>query len=112
MNTNFFHNILNVAIAILGALTAFLLATGCTTLPTGALECSQSWISPTYTSFAVMALGILKSVINVVRDGFGGLFKQQPPVASKTTTVVVAQPSAEAPKVQVTAPGATVTKTP
>lgn len=80
MNSNLFHNILNVAIAGLAAATAFLLATGCTALPTGAVECSQSWINPTYTTVAVAALSALKTAINVVRDGFSGLFKAQPPV--------------------------------
>ncbi|WP_144378548.1 hypothetical protein [Mesorhizobium amorphae] len=79
-NTNAVHNVLNVVIAVLAAATAFLLATGCTTLPTGALECSQSWISPVYTTAAITALGVLKSLINVVRDGVGGLLKKQPPV--------------------------------
>lgn len=80
MNSNLIHNVLNVLIALLAGATAVLLATGCTTLPTGVLECSQSWISPSVTSIIVMGLGILKSLINIARDGFGGLFKQQPPV--------------------------------
>ncbi len=80
MNTNAVHNILNVVIALLAAATAFLLATGCTTLPTGALECSQSWISPVYATGAITALGVAKSLINVYRDGFSGLIKKQPPV--------------------------------
>jgi len=80
MNSNLFHNILNVVIALLAAFTAFLIATGCTTLPTGSLECSASWIGPEWTALAVTGLGILKTVINIVRDGFGGLFKNQPPV--------------------------------
>lgn len=79
-NSNAFHNILNIVIAVLGAITAFLMATGCTTLPTGALECSASWISPTYTTIAVTALAVLKTVINVFRDGVSGLAKPQPPV--------------------------------
>jgi len=80
MNSNLFHNILNVVIALLAAFTAFLIATGCTTLPTGTLECSQSWVDPAWTAIAVTGLGVLKTVINIVRDGFGGLFKKQPPV--------------------------------
>lgn len=80
MNTNLIHNILNWAIALLGAITAFLMATGCTTLPTGALECSGSWISPVWTTVIITALGVAKSLINVFRDGFSGLFKNQPPV--------------------------------
>lgn len=79
-NSNLVHNLLNVAIAILAGLTAFLMATGCTTLATGLLECSQSWIDPTYSTAAVAILGFVKTVINVVRDGFAGLFKSQPPV--------------------------------
>lgn len=80
MNSNFFHNILNVVIALIAAFTAFLIATGCTTLPTGGLECSASWVAPEWTAIAVTVLGVLKIVINIVRDGIGGLVKPQPPV--------------------------------
>lgn len=80
MNSNLFHNILNVAIAVLAAVTAFLIATGCTSLPEGHLECSASWIAPEITAIIVTVLGVLKTVINIVRDGFSGLFKPQPPV--------------------------------
>lgn len=83
MNSNLVHNILNILIAVMGLLTAVMVATGCTSLPTGALECSQSWVSPTYTSIAVAVMGGLKSVINIARDGFGGLFAVQPPVIRK-----------------------------
>jgi hypothetical protein len=79
-NTNMLHNILNIVIAVTSAATAGLLATGCTVLPTGTLECSQSWIDPTYTTVAVAVLAALKTVMNIFRDGFGGLFKRQPPV--------------------------------
>lgn len=80
MNSNLFHNILNVVIALLAALTAFLIATGCSTLPSGVMDCSKSWIGPEITSLAVMVLGVLKTVVNIFRDGFGGLIKPQPPV--------------------------------
>lgn len=80
MNSNLFHNILNVAIALIAAFTAFLIATGCTTLPTGTLECSASWIDPKWTTIAITGLAFLKTAINIVRDGFAGLFKKQPPV--------------------------------
>lgn len=80
MNSNLFHNILNVAIALIAAFTAFLIATGCTTLPTGGLECSASWIDPKWTTIAITGLAFLKTAINIVRDGFAGLFKKQPPV--------------------------------
>jgi hypothetical protein len=80
MNSNLFHNILNVLIAVTAALTAFLLATGCTTLPTGTLECSESWINPTWSTIAITVMGVAKSLVNIARDGFGGLVKRQPPV--------------------------------
>jgi hypothetical protein len=80
MNSNLFHNISNIAIVIVAMATAGLLASGCTTLPTGLLECSQSWIDPIYTTVAVGALGVLKVVVNIARDGLTGLTKPQPPV--------------------------------
>lgn len=79
-NANFVHNVLNVLIALLAAVTAFLIATGCTTLPSGALECSQSWVNPAYTSGAIVVMGAAKTLINIARDGFSGLAKKQPPV--------------------------------
>ena len=80
MNSNLFHNILNIVIALVAALTSFLIATGCTALPTGGLECSASWIDPKWTTIAITGLAFLKTAINIVRDGFSGLFKKQPPV--------------------------------
>ncbi len=80
LNSNLVHNVLNVAIALTAAVTAGLIATGCAALPNGGLECSQSWINPTYTTAAVAAMGVAKSLINVARDGFSGLVKPQPPV--------------------------------
>jgi hypothetical protein len=84
MNSNLIHNILNVLIAVSAGVTALFLATGCTTLASGALECSQSWINPSIAAIAITAMGVLKVVINVVRDGFGGLVKPQPPVDDTT----------------------------
>ncbi|MCV9965441.1 hypothetical protein OIU34_26540 [Pararhizobium sp. BT-229] len=80
MNSNLFHNILNVVIALLGVVTAVLLATGCTTLAGGDLECSKSFIDPTYTTSAIAILGVTKTAINIGRDGLAGLVKRQPPV--------------------------------
>lgn len=80
MNSNLFHNIANILMILLAAVTAGLIATGCTTLPTGALECSKSFIDVKYTTIAIMLLGVLKMVVNVARDGLGGLSKPQPPV--------------------------------
>lgn len=80
MNSNLFHNISNILMIVLAAATAGLMATGCTTLPTGALECSHSFIDVKYTAIAIMLLGVLKVIVNVVRDGLGGLAKPQPPV--------------------------------
>lgn len=99
-NSNLIHNILNIAIAVLGALTAFMLASGCITLPTGQLECSSSWINPAYTSLATMVMGILKSVINIGRDGLGGLIKIQPPVVDDMKTISIVTPAGSGAKVE------------
>lgn len=80
MNSNLFHNITNIASLVLAGATAVMIASGCTMLPTGGLECSASWINPAYTSIAIMGLQGLKLVVNVVRDGVSGLTKPQPPV--------------------------------
>ncbi|MFC3074907.1 hypothetical protein [Shinella pollutisoli] len=85
MNTNLVHNLLNVLIALVGLVTTVMLATGCTTIVTGALECSQSWLSPTWASVAITAMAVLKGAINVLRDGISGLAKVQPPVVDKET---------------------------
>jgi len=80
MNSNLFHNIANVLMIVLAAATAGLMATGCTTLADGVLECSKSFIDVKYTAIAIMVLGVLKVIVNVVRDGLAGLAKPQPPV--------------------------------
>lgn len=80
MNSNFFHNIANIASLVLAGATAILLATGCTTLPNGGLECSASWIKPEWTSIGIVVLQGMKLVVNVIRDGISGLTKPQPPV--------------------------------
>lgn len=80
MNANAFHNVVNIVMALLAGFLAFLLATGCTTLANGELECAQSWLPPQVTAVILAALPIVKILTNVVRDGLGGLFKKQPPV--------------------------------
>lgn len=80
MNSNLFHNILNVVIALLAAMTAFLIATGCVALPAGVLECSKSWLNPAWTTMIVSVLSVVKILVNVVRDGLVGLAMKQPPV--------------------------------
>lgn len=79
ISSNAIHNLINIANIAMGALLAGLLATGCVDVA-GVLDCSASWIPPQYAGYAIMALSGLKMVINIVRDGLGGLFKQQPPV--------------------------------
>lgn len=65
MSSNLLHNLLNVAIAIVAILS----------LP------EVVGILPPDIGLAVAGgVGILKTLINIVRDGFGGLFKEQPPV--------------------------------
>lgn len=70
MNSNFFHNILNVAFGIVGVLvvadwTAFGFDAEMSVKIVGALLVAQN---------------TLKLGINVTRDGLTGLFKPQPPV--------------------------------
>lgn len=79
-NSNLVHNLLNIAIILVAAITAGLSAYGCTTLPTGAIDCSASTIPPEWSGGIIAGLGILKMVINVARDGVSGLSKPQPPV--------------------------------
>jgi len=80
MNSNLFHNIANVATVLLAAVTAALIATGCTTSAAGVLECSHSFIDVKYTVIAIMVINVLKIGVNIFRDGLSGLTKTQPPV--------------------------------
>ncbi|MGV1789159.1 hypothetical protein GR212_17180 [Rhizobium lusitanum] len=79
-NTNTLHNMLNVLIALSALMIAVLLATGCTQLADGSLECSQSFIGPGYAAAGVAVLSTIKIVVNIMRDGVAGLIKPQPPV--------------------------------
>ena len=80
MNTNLFHNIANVASLALAGMTAMLLASGCSQNMDSMFDCSHSWINPTYTTAAIASLQVIKIVVNILRDGLGGLAKPQPPV--------------------------------
>lgn len=80
MNSNLFHNIANALNVILAALVAGLISTGCVATATGGLDCANSWIPVAYVGYALVAVNLMKIAVNVVRDGIGGLFKQQPPV--------------------------------
>jgi hypothetical protein len=80
MNSNAFHNAANIASLLLAATTAMLLASGCSQNAAGVFDCSQSWINPTYTTAAIAGLQGLKLVVNLFRDGLGGLIKPQPPI--------------------------------
>lgn len=80
MNSNAFHNAANIASLLLAAATAMLLASGCSQNAAGVFDCSQSWINPTYTTAAIAGLQGLKIIVNLFRDGLGGLIKPQPPV--------------------------------
>ncbi len=97
MNSNMIHNILNAAIALIGSALAF------------DWSVLASWLSVEQIATILAALGFLKLVINAVRDGFLGLFKQQPPVADSMTSVIVTKDTgAPATKVEVIAPAATL----
>lgn len=81
MNSNLFHNIVNILMIIIAAGTAILTSIGCTTLPSGDLECTDTlFISPSTAAIIITILGVLKMIVNVVRDGVSGLAKKQPPV--------------------------------
>lgn len=66
MNTNLIHNVLNISIAVIAALAGF--------------DWNVLSLDPALAAKIVAGLGTAKMVINVLRDGFSGLFKQQPPV--------------------------------
>ena len=80
LNANTIHNVLNAVMVLLGAATAGLTASGCTQGATGVIDCSHSFINPTYAGYAIAAIGLLKFVMNIGRDGLTGLVKPQPPV--------------------------------
>ena len=86
MNTNLFHNIANVASLALAGTTAMLLASGCSQNLDSLFDCSQSWINPTYTTATIAGLQGIKIIVNILRDGFGGLVKPQPPVKQHRTS--------------------------
>lgn len=67
MNTNLIHNILNILIAVVGALMAF------------------DWtvfFSQTTMGTIVGFLAGAKLVINMLRDGLAGMTQPQPPVTT------------------------------
>ena len=70
MNANAVHNILNLIGLIIGALITF--------------DWTQLGLSPevaaTVAGAVLLGDKIIKLAMNVMRDGFGGLFKMQPPV--------------------------------
>jgi len=80
VNTNLFHNIANVTSLALAAVTAVLLASGCSQNADSMFDCSQSWINPAYTTAAIAGLQVIKIIVNILRDGLDGLARPQPPV--------------------------------
>ena len=65
MNSNLFHNILNVLMVVIAIFS----------LP------EVSSLIPADLAVKIVGVaGTLKLVVNVIRDGFGGLAKAQPPV--------------------------------
>ncbi len=95
-NTNLVHNILNAAGWIIGLIGVILVYSGCTALPSGSFDCSSSdvippWLLP-YILILTTLMSFSKTIMNLGRDGFHGLFKVQPPVADKMVTVNVPAP--------------------
>jgi hypothetical protein len=66
VNTNLIHNILNIAVVVVAGLAGF--------------DFAGLGINPVTAAKIVAGLGTAKMIINVVRDGFSGLTKAQPPV--------------------------------
>lgn len=83
-NTNMIHNLLNILMSV----NAIILWAGCSMVD-GKATCAQTWIPP---EIAIIIIGVsapLKIIINLVRDGFPGLWKPQPPVVSAITNTTV-----------------------
>jgi hypothetical protein len=70
MNTNALHNILNLIGLVVGSLIAFDWA---------GLGLSPP-VAAAIASGLLVADKVIKLGMNILRDGFGGLFKAQPPV--------------------------------
>lgn len=66
MNTNLIHNILNIAMIVVAGLAGF--------------DFVGLGLDPVLSGKIVAGLGTAKMIINVIRDGFAGLMKPQPPV--------------------------------
>jgi hypothetical protein len=66
VNTNLIHNILNIAMIVVAGLAGF--------------DFVGLGLDPILAGKIVAGLGTAKMIINVIRDGFAGLMKQQPPV--------------------------------
>src|SRR5688572_7459472 len=112
LNTNSIHNILNLILGLVGILTTILVGLGCTQIG-DRLDCTMAsvpaWLLPWLLGIAGL-IGMLKTVMNLVRDGFKGLWKQQPPVATDMKTVVVTGDKDSVTEVKTVTPGATVIK--
>lgn len=80
MNSNLFHNLVNIATLLIAMVTAILVATGCVEGPDGSLSCEGSFIPVEWTTWLIAALMAIKMLVNIARDGLSGLTKKQPPV--------------------------------
>ncbi len=68
LNTNTLHNVLNVVIAVLAMALVF--------------DYSVFGWAPATIATITGVLATSKTVINIVRDGLGGLVQPQPPVGT------------------------------
>lgn len=84
LNSNLIHNVLNVIIALAGAV----LWLGCDFLPDGSAACAQSFIPPEWAVPIATLSAAIKLIINIQRDKLSGLVKAQPPVADNVVTLV------------------------
>lgn len=77
MNANLFHNIANVAQALIGLLVAVVAWIGCNVdAVTQSVDCSK--VDPKYAiaaGAAVSAIAVLKVIVNIAKVGVAGLVK-------------------------------------
>lgn len=91
LNTNSMHNLINVAITVLAQLALF--------------DFTKLGLTPERALTVIAILGLMKLVMNAVRDGMVGMVEQQPPV----TATVVLPPAVQVPTavtVKTVGPGA------